>query len=270
MLKKIVSLSAVAMIMATSVVCARVTNQTTEIQGEIISADIHNKNTNQWIPLSGLNGDINKIDADISANDIPEGEYDIIRYKHGEIKIKGVIRIEDDNPAYNGVYTTRTGHLSNGRPVFVASGDPAAAEFFTLDKGNEPNFDAAMGNLNGPEGVGGYKDGSDYYDMSKINLNITSDSNGNHVASTGNIDIIFDKSGLWFGSGWVDGIDNRYTPWVNKTFAPDTVTPGQPQTATLNDDGDIITFTDSPDGDPTKRTIMTNMIETPEMTLAGQ
>ena len=241
MLKKLCPLSLATLIISSGYTSAKVVNVTTDVKGQVFSAAIHNATTNNWIPLP-LSGDLENgsIDGDIDASALEVGHYDKIRFTHGPIQFKGYIEVTDDLPAHNGIYTT-VGNL--GAPQFKKTNDISAANFHTIPLTGNTESQAEQNLAN--EGVGSYADGNNQVDMGSISLDIIEvmDANGNSVkkADTKYVTAVIDKSYLWMGTGFVNAVRGDQKP-IDKTFMPSPT----PNMATLEDDGDTLTWTAVP------------------------
>ena len=108
MLKKITSIGIAAFILASGVASAKIINRTTEINGDIYGAAIHNTDPSiGWVDIGMPVAPVEGVPSVVkSANDLPVGHYDKIRYEHGPFTFKGYIEVTDDQPQYNGIYTT--------------------------------------------------------------------------------------------------------------------------------------------------------------------
>lgn len=255
MLKKITSIGIAAFILASGVASAKIINRTTEINGDIYGAAIHNTDPSiGWVdigmPVESVAGNVPSVVK--SANDLPVGHYDKIRYEHGPFTFKGYVEVTDDQPQYNGIYTTTGNYDSAGALLFKKTDDVGQAQptllGITGTTHNQTDEDNAMG-PNG-EGVYSYQSGANrQIDEGGISLTI-SDVNGQHKANRTDISIVLDKSYLWFGNGWVDVEgDNRPidVSFIGTTTTDATLTLGSHVTNPKNV-RDQLFWKENPDG----------------------
>ena len=254
MLKKITSIGIAAIILASGVASAKIINRTTEINGDIYGAAIHNTDPSiGWVDIGMPVAPVEGVPSVVkSANDLPVGHYDKIRYEHGPFTFKGYIEVTDDQPQYNGIYTTTGNYDSNGALLFKKTDDVGQAQPTLLGITgigyNQTAEDDAM-RPNG-EGVYSYQSGANrQIDEGTISLTI-SDVNGQHKADRTDISIVLDKSYLWFGNGWVDAEgDNRPidVSFVGTSTTDATLILGSHATDPHNA-GDQLFWKENPDG----------------------
>ena len=254
MLKKITSIGIAAFILASGVASAKIINRTTEINGDIYGAAIHNTDPSiGWVDIGMPVAPVEGVPSVVkSANDLPVGHYDKIRYEHGPFTFKGYVEVTDDQPQYNGIYTTTGNYDSAGALLFKKTDDVGQAQSTLLGitgiTYNQTAEDKALG-PNG-EGVYSYKSGANrQIDEGGISLTI-SDVNGQHKADRTDISIVLDKSYLWFGNGWVDVEgDNRPidVSFIGTTTTDATLTLGSHATNPKNV-GDQLFWKENPDG----------------------
>lgn len=269
MLKKITSIGVAAFILASGVASAKIINRTTEINGDIYGAAIHNTDPSiGWVDIGMPVAPVEGVPSVVkSANDLPVGHYDKIRYEHGPFLFKGYIEVTDDQPQYNGIYTT-TGDYDSvyHGPKFKKTDDVGQAQPTLLGitgaMHNQTDEDNAMG-PNG-EGVYSYQTTPNrQIDESAISLTIT-DVNGQHKADRTDISVVLDKSYLWFGNGWVDVEGDNHpvdVSFVGTSTTEATLTLGGHATNPDNA-GDKLVWKENPDG---SKVIYTDSIDAPEI-----
>lgn len=269
MLKKITSIGIAAFILASGVASAKIINRTTEINGEIYGAAIHNTDPSiGWVdigmPFESVAGNVPSVVK--SANDLPVGHYDKIRYEHGPFTFKGYIEVTDDQPQYNGIYTTTGNYYSASALLFKKTDDVGQAQSTLLGITGTTYNQTAEDDAMGPhgEGVYSYQSGANrQIDEGGISLTI-SDVNGQHKANRTDISIVLDKSYLWFGNGWVDVEgDNRPidVSFIGTTTTDATLTLGSHATNPKNV-RDQLFWKENPDG---SKEIYTDSIDAPEI-----
>lgn len=254
MLKKITSIGIAAFILASGVASAKIINRTTEINGDIYGAAIHNTDPSiGWVDIGMPVAPVEGVPSVVkSANDLPVGHYDKIRYEHGPFTFKGYIEVTDDQPQYNGIYTTTGNYDSTGALLFKKTDDVGQAQSTLLGitgiTHNQTDEDDAMG-PNG-EGVYSYQSGANrQIDESAISLTIN-DVNGQHKADRTDIAVVLDKSYLWFGNGWVDVEGDNHpvdVSFVGTSTTDATLTLGSHATNPDNA-GDQLFWKENPDG----------------------
>ena len=254
MLKKITSIGIAAFILASGVASAKIINRTTEINGDIYGAAIHNTDPSiGWVDIGMPVAPVEGVPSVVkSANDLPVGHYDKIRYEHGPFTFKGYIEVTDDQPQYNGIYTTTGNYDSNGALLFKKTDDVGQAQPTLLGITGIGYNQTAEDDAIGPDGEGvySYQSGANrQIDEGAISLTI-SDVNGQHKADRTDISIVLDKSYLWFGNGWVDKEgDNRPIDisFIGTTTTDATLTLGSHATNPKNA-GDQLFWKENPDG----------------------
>ena len=255
MLKKITSIGIAAFILASGVASAKIINRTTEINGDIYGAAIHNTDPSiGWVDIGMPVAPVEGVPSVVkSANDLPVGHYDKIRYEHGPFTFKGYIEVTDDQPQYNGIYTTTGDYDSVHHGLkFKKTDDVGQAQATPLGITGTAYHQTAEDDAIGPDGEGvySYQSGANrQIDEGAISLTI-SDVNGQHKADRTDISIVLDKSYLWFGNGWVDVEgDNRPidVSFIGTTTTDASLTLGSHATNPKNA-GDQLFWKENPDG----------------------
>lgn len=213
MLKKLVALSVAAFVMTTGYSYGKVINEVTGLRGEVFSVEFYNVNENKWIPTS-LHGSLQDgVEGDVTASSLPVGHYDKIRFQHSDIQYKGYVKVTDDG-MYDGIYTTVPG---DGNAKFQKTNDKDAADWRYNTKGYAPNEAAALENVN-KEDVGSYQNGSHGgITIGAVSFDImeVDDGTGNkvHKSSSKDINVVINKSHLWFGKAFIGTSNEDNTPF---------------------------------------------------------
>ena len=205
----------------------KIVNAITGVKGKIKSIGFQKNSYGPWQEIV--------IDKDISSGEIPgtatiaelgltAGVYDKIRVGHEKIQAKGTITLVDEQG--NRIVYGSQPKQGNGALRFKKG---ATDEYFdvnvTTNNGEvDPDY---LDNLM-QEGVGSYKDGDIQYDVSKINLEIVQDSEGNlSVKNNAPITFAVRTTYLWAGAGWENikfpGFDDSYaTGFVQEKESSET------------------------------------------------
>ena len=196
----------------------KIVNAITGVKGKIKSIGFQKNSYGPWQEIV--------IDKDISSGEIPgtatiaelgltAGVYDKIRVGHEKIQAKGTITLVDEQG--NRIVYGSQPKQGNGVLRFKKG---ATDEYFDVNvTTNNGEVDPDYLNNLMQEGVGSYKDGDIQYDVSKINLEIVQDSEGNlSVKNNAPITFAVRTTYLWAGSGWENvkfpGHDDSYVTAV--------------------------------------------------------